>query len=60
MSSVVNRGIEGKVEKHLPDTFYINNPDRWLTTTGLEKGETQRLEQKAADRQVMLHCPLKR
>ena len=45
MSSVVNRGIEGKVEKHLPDTFYINNPDRWLTTTGLEKGETQRPEQ---------------
>jgi len=33
---------QGKVEKHLPDTFFINTPDRWLTTTGLEKGQTSR------------------
>jgi hypothetical protein len=32
----------GRMEKHLPDTFFINTPDRWFTTTGLEKGETQR------------------
>ena len=32
----------GTVEKHLPDTFFINTPDRWLTTTGLEKGQTER------------------
>ena len=33
---------QGKVEKYLPDTYYINSPDRWLTTTGLEKGQTSR------------------
>jgi hypothetical protein len=33
---------QGKVEKHLPDTFYLNTPDRWLTTTGLEKAQTAR------------------
>ena len=32
----------GRVEKQRPDTFYINSQDRWLTTTGLEKGETLR------------------
>jgi len=32
----------GRMEKHLPDTFFINTPDRWFTTTGMEKGETQR------------------
>lgn len=29
-----NRGIEGKTFKRRPDTFYINNPDRYLTTIG--------------------------
>ena len=33
---------QGKVEKYHPDTYYINTPDRWLTTTGLEKGQTSR------------------
>lgn len=33
---------QGKVEKYLPDTYFINTPDRWLTTTGLEKGQTAR------------------
>lgn len=32
----------GRVEKQRPDTFFINNQDRWLTTTGAEKGETLR------------------
>jgi hypothetical protein len=37
-SMIKERGIEGKVEKYKPDTFYANNPDRWFTTTGAEKG----------------------
>jgi len=32
----------GRVEKQRPDTFFINTQDRWLTTTGASKGETQR------------------
>ena len=32
----------GKVEKHLPDTYYINGPERYMTTTGLEKAQTSR------------------
>lgn len=40
---------QGRVEKYLPDTYYLNTPDRWLTTTGLEKGETQRPEQVQKD-----------
>lgn len=35
-------GAEGKVEKKLPDTFYINTPDRYLTTTGVTQGPTLR------------------
>jgi len=34
---IKNVGIEGKVEKYRPDTFFINSQDRWLTTTGAEK-----------------------
>lgn len=37
-SDVQNRGIIGKVEKYAPDTYFINTQDRWLTTTGAEKG----------------------
>jgi hypothetical protein len=33
---------QGAVEKYLPDKFYAQGPERWLTTTGLEKGETLR------------------
>ena len=40
---------QGKVEKHLPDTYFVNTPDRWLTTTGLEKGQTSRSEQMHKD-----------
>ena len=36
-SVIKNIGIEGKVEKYRPDTFFINTQDRWLTTTGVEK-----------------------
>lgn len=39
---VKNSGLIGRVEKHTPDTFFINSQDRWLTTTGAEKGETLR------------------
>jgi hypothetical protein len=41
-SYIKNVGIQGRVEKQRPDTFFINSQDRWLTTTGAEKGETQR------------------
>ena len=41
-SHVQNRGIEGKIEKYRPDTFFIQNQDRWLTTTGQEKGQALR------------------
>jgi len=33
---------QGRVEKNRPDTYFINSQDRWLTTTGAEKGETLR------------------
>lgn len=33
---------QGKVEKNLPDTYYTVGPDRWFTTTGLEKAPTAR------------------
>lgn len=36
-SVIKNIGIEGKMEKYRPDTFFINTQDRWLTTTGAEK-----------------------
>lgn len=39
---IKNVGIIGRVEKQRPDTFFINTQDRWLTTTGAEKGETLR------------------
>ena len=31
---VKNRGVEGQVFKHRPDTFSINDPRRWFKTTG--------------------------
>jgi len=34
--------VLGRVEKQRPDTFFINTQDRWLTTTGAEKGEALR------------------
>ena len=41
-SKITNLGIEGKVEKYLPDKYYINTPDRYFTTTGAEQGPTLR------------------
>jgi len=37
-----NRGFEGRVEKNRPDAYFINSPERYFTTTGLEKGQTLR------------------
>ena len=42
MSKIKNRGIYGKMEQHKPDPYYMNGPERYLTTTGLEKGQTTR------------------
>ena len=42
--NVTNRGKLGKVEKHGPDTYYLNTPERYFTTTGLEKAPTNRSE----------------
>jgi hypothetical protein len=33
---------QGRIEKQRPDTYFINSQDRWLTTTGVEKGVTLR------------------
>jgi hypothetical protein len=41
-STIKSRGNMGVMEKHLPDTYYNNTPDRWFTTTGLEKAQTAR------------------
>ena len=35
-------GIQGKQEKNRPDTVFEMNQDRYMTTTGLEKGQTLR------------------
>ena len=42
MSSIKERGVEGKMEKHLPDKFYESGQERWFTTTGSEKKQTAR------------------
>lgn len=42
---VTNRGILGNVEKYKPDTYYINGPERYMTTTGIEKAQTVRSAQ---------------
>lgn len=39
---VDKRGNMGKMEKYRPDTYYINSPDRYFTTTGIEKAQTAR------------------
>ena len=41
-SSINERGHLGNVNKNLPDTYYINSPERYLTTGGIEKGQTSR------------------
>jgi hypothetical protein len=37
-----NLETQGKIEKNRPDTDYNLGPDRWFTTTGVEKGPTVR------------------
>ena len=41
-SVVKDLGNIGEVDKKLPDTFFINSPERWFTTTGSQKGEMAR------------------
>lgn len=41
-SYVKERGSLGAVDKNRPDTYFINSPERYLTTTGLEKAQTAR------------------
>jgi hypothetical protein len=41
---IKERGTIGKVEKYLPEKYYANTPDKWLTTTGIEKAQTARGE----------------
>ena len=45
VAPIKNPGIIGRVEKHNPDTYFINSQDRWLTTTGGEKAQMNRSEQ---------------
>ena len=42
IKSVPTAQMLGRIEKQRPDTYFINSQDRWLTTTGAEKGETLR------------------
>jgi hypothetical protein len=41
-SLIKDRGSLGIVDKNRPDTYYTNSPERYLTTTGLEKAPTAR------------------
>ena len=41
-SYIKDRGSLGIVDKNRPDTYFINSPERYLTTTGLEKAQTAR------------------
>jgi len=36
---------QGKVEKYHPDKYFIQDPDRWLTTTGAEKAQKARADE---------------
>ena len=44
---VKNLGIQAKVEKHLPDKYFVNTPDRYLVTTGSSIAPAVRSEQRA-------------
>lgn len=41
-SFIKQTGKIGQVNKYQPDTYYVNSPERYLTTTGLEKKQTVR------------------
>jgi hypothetical protein len=40
MSRITNVGLMGKFEKNRPERAYETGPDRYMTTTGLAKGQT--------------------
>ena len=42
---VQNMGIQGTIEKRLPDKFFINTPDRYFTGVGDEKAPSYRSQQ---------------
>lgn len=42
VKEIGNTKTQGRVEKYAPDTFYSLGPERWNTTTGLEKAPTAR------------------
>jgi hypothetical protein len=46
---VKNIGIEPKMEKHLPDKYFINTPDRYMTNVGAEVAPTYRSKQMNPD-----------
>ena len=39
-SRVANLGLMGQMEKHRPERAYETGPERYMTTTGLQKGQT--------------------
>ena len=41
-SHIKERGHQAHVNKHLPEKYFINSPDRYLVTTGAEKGQRLR------------------
>ena len=45
MSHIKNLGIHGIVEKNRPETSFPVGPDRWMTTTGIEKKQSMPAEQ---------------
>jgi hypothetical protein len=49
IAKVTNVGILGDVNKYQPDTYYINSPERYFTTTGQEKAPTGRAFQALKD-----------
>tara|TARA_Y100000389_G_scaffold188646_1_gene211463 strand:+ start:1192 stop:3000 length:1809 start_codon:yes stop_codon:yes gene_type:complete len=42
ITASANIKTQGNVEKYAPDTYYSSGPNRWFTTTGLEKAPTAR------------------
>jgi len=42
MNPIKELGKMGKIDKNSVDTYYVNNPNRWFTTTGEHKGKTSR------------------
>jgi hypothetical protein len=39
-SRIANLGLMGQMEKHRPERAYETGPERYMTTTGLQKGQT--------------------